>query len=188
VRAVTTRGCVSATEPIAAGELARLLAHDTRTPLNAVQGFAELLLGGAAGPLGADAVGYVAEIARAGRALEEAVALAQELAELDAPVAATDVQLPELLREVGFKLVAAGGTRLPAVRGTAERWRRVLHPCRDHLTGVSPPARRRRPSSAIARTPPLNWCYGAPTCNRCRRRACLANGCSRCCLAAWEPA
>ena len=188
MRAVTTRGCVSATEPIAAGELARLLAHDTRTPLNAVQGFAELLLSGAAGPLAADAVGYVAEIARAGRALEVAVALAQELAELDASVAATDVQLPELLREVGFTLVAAGGTRLPAVRGTAERWRRVLHLCRDHLAGGEP---TRSPPQAEFRdraTPPLNWCYGAPTCIRYRRRACLANGCSRCCLAAWEPA
>src|SRR5829696_5254736 len=97
-----TQGCVSATEPVTAGDLARLLAHDARTPLNAVQGFAELLLTGAAGPLGADAIGHVIEIARAGRGLEAALALAQELAELDGCSAtAAEVDLPALLEEAG---------------------------------------------------------------------------------------
>lgn len=54
--------------------LALLLAHEARTPLNAIKGYAELLLAGAGGPLAAEARDHVAEIARAAHDLEAALA------------------------------------------------------------------------------------------------------------------
>jgi hypothetical protein len=132
--------------PVRASALARLLAHDARTPLNAIRGFAELMLAGAAGPLTADALDHLAQIARAGRAIEDALRLTQELAELEAAAAPdparTPVDLRPVLEEAGFA-VEAGGQRSGApplvVLGSEPAWRRVCRACRDHLAGSSAP-------------------------------------------------
>jgi signal transduction histidine kinase len=119
--------------------LARLLAHHARTPLNAIRGFAELMLAGAAGPLTGDALEHLAQIARAGRAVEDALRLTQELAELEdaAPdPARTPVDLRPLLDEAGFT-VEAGAPLV--VLGGEPAWRRACHACRAYLAGSSAP-------------------------------------------------
>lgn len=47
--------------------------QDARTALNAIRGFSELMLAGVAGPLSADGLEYLRQIAAAGRRLEEAL-------------------------------------------------------------------------------------------------------------------
>lgn len=69
---MSAAGTIAAERP----RLADLLAHEARTPLNAIKGFAELLVAGGCGPLGAEAQGCAAEIARAARDLEVALAAA----------------------------------------------------------------------------------------------------------------
>lgn len=49
--------------------------QDARTALNAIRGFAELMLAGSAGPLSADGLDYMRQIAAAGRMLEEALSM-----------------------------------------------------------------------------------------------------------------
>ncbi len=49
--------------------------QDARTALNAIRGFAELMLAGSAGPLSADGLDYMRQIAAAGRTLEEALSM-----------------------------------------------------------------------------------------------------------------
>ena len=139
-----TEGAIPGEEAVPARTLAGLLAHDLRTPLNAVRGFADLLLAGAAGPLAAAQLELIAEIAHAGRVLEAAVATAQELGEpLPAPVA-DGGDLLALLGEAGFAPTAADGadTARTARVGDAGLWRRLLVACRDHLLveGGPPPA------------------------------------------------
>lgn len=48
--------------------------QDARTALNAIRGYSELMLAGGAGPLSADALEYMRQIAVAGKRLEEALA------------------------------------------------------------------------------------------------------------------
>ena len=139
-----TEGAIPGEEAVPARTLAGLIAHDLRTPLNAVRGFADLLLAGAAGPLAAAQLELIAEIAHAGRVLEAAVATAQELGEpLPAPVA-DGGDLLALLGEAGFAPTAADGadTARTARVGDAGLWRRLLVACRDHLLveGGPPPA------------------------------------------------
>ncbi len=57
-------------------------AHELFTCLNAVRGGSELLLSGAAGPLGAEALGTVATIAEAARALERHIRHCQAIERL----------------------------------------------------------------------------------------------------------
>jgi signal transduction histidine kinase len=49
--------------------------QDARTALNAIRGFSELMLTGGAGPLSADGLEYLRQIAAAGRLLEEALSI-----------------------------------------------------------------------------------------------------------------
>lgn len=125
-----------------ADELVRLLAHDARTPLNAVHGFAELLLAGAGGPLSEAALGHLMEIARAGRAIEAALGLAQQLAELDAAAMRRDrrkVDLAWLLTETGFALARPAAGQGPSPIAVPESaWRAALTLCRGHLAGGAP--------------------------------------------------
>ncbi len=129
--------------PVGGATLMRLLAHETRTPLNAIRGFTELLLSGAAGALREGALEHLREIAQAALALEHALHLLQELAELDArggPRAAEPVDLGRILRELGFVLAAGGegAAPLPAVLGEAATWRRIGAACRAYLLGSAP--------------------------------------------------
>jgi hypothetical protein len=124
------------------GALARLLQHETKTPLNAIRGFTELLLGGAAGPLGAEALGLVREIARAARSLEHALQLLHELAALESSVTAPPaepVDIGAILVALGFSF---GQDRhapvvLPCVLGEAASWHRAMAACRAYLLGLA---------------------------------------------------
>ena len=128
-----TAGAPSATE------LARLLAHDLRTPLNAVRGYADLLLAGIAGPLAAGQLELVAEIARAGRRLELAVELARAVVE---PSEGADEpqshELRALLGEEGFAVDADG--QVGPLTVVAAPWRRLIRACAGHLDGAPAPA------------------------------------------------
>jgi hypothetical protein len=127
-------------EPAREGDarLMRLLAHETRTPLNAIRGFTELLLAGAAGPLRADALDHLRQIARAAQALEDALRLLQELMEPNGQGglrAAALVDLGLILRELGFVLAGSGA---PPILGDAATWRRIAAACRAYFLGRAP--------------------------------------------------
>ena len=126
--------------PPTAEQLARLLAHDLRTPLNAIRGFADLVLAGAAGPLAAAQAELLTEIARAGRALEVSVGLAQELGEFHTTPVGEDaaVTLADMLQECGF---------VPATTSSEDAAERRLSEPRNPGVGSSRPAMRisRRP-------------------------------------------
>jgi hypothetical protein len=120
--------------------LLRLLAHEIRTPLHAVQGFSELLLAGAVGPLSREALDCAQQIARAGRALGQVSRLVQELAAAG-PVRRNrgePLDLRALLAAEGFALSGEGD--LPPLRGTPSAWRRALGLCRTYLAWPESPA------------------------------------------------
>jgi signal transduction histidine kinase len=122
--------------------LAELLVHDARTPLNAVQGFTELILAGAAGPVGRDLLDYIHQIAISARALARAVQDLEELAVLDASIGGTPdarTDLAEILARQGFAVVDPNpfSTTL-LVRGDRATWQRVIEICQSHLLGSSP--------------------------------------------------
>jgi hypothetical protein len=147
------RGCPPGAAPTAR-ELARLLAHDLRTPLNALRGFTDLLVGGGAGPLPTAALEFLGEIALAGRALEAAAELAQEVAEPPPPAEGfgAAVDLGEMLDGCGFRIAtcpAVEGRQL-AVGGDRAGWRRLLMVCRAHLSGSSPEGPRLWASAVLA--------------------------------------
>ena len=125
-----------------ANELVRLLAHDARTPLNAVHGFAELLLAGAGGPLSEAALGHLMEIARAGRAIETALGLAQQLAEPDAAAMSHDgpmADLAGLLTESGFTLAWPSDAQTPPpITVPKSALLAALALCHGHLAGGVP--------------------------------------------------
>lgn len=130
------------------GRLLRLLVHEIRTPLHAIQGFSELLLTGGACPLSAEALGHVREIARAGRALEQVCRLLLELAAPEAAGSVGPVDLGRLLRGLGFELRGEGGAP-PVVLGRPAAWWRVGALCRAYL--IWPDAVAARPLAAAAR-------------------------------------
>jgi hypothetical protein len=122
--------------------LAELLVHDARTPLNAVQGFTELILAGAAGPVGRDLLDYVHQIAISARALARALRDLEELAVLDASIggiADAETELAEVLARLGFAVVDPGflPTKL-LVRGDRVTWQRIVEICRSYLLGCCP--------------------------------------------------
>ena len=122
-----------------AHELAQLIAHDLRTPLNAVRGFSELLMSGTAGPIGGEVAEMLAEIERAGRALEDAISVAQELAEpCTVRPRGTSGTLRSALAEEGYGILSdtAGVACRPTIAVGA--WRRLLGVCRDHLCDDCP--------------------------------------------------
>lgn len=55
-----------------------LPAQQARTALNAIRGFTELLLTGGAGPLSAESLDHLRQIAAAGGALEDALRLIEQ--------------------------------------------------------------------------------------------------------------
>ena len=125
--------------PITALELSRLLAHECRTPLHAISGFAEVVLSGGAGPLSEDAVECLRQIAHAGRALADALQLAQEVSELRGPSpgpGAPAIDLEALLEGLGFARTGERTQRpLPLIRGDQPAWRRIGRLCRGYIQG-----------------------------------------------------
>ena len=125
--------------PPTAEQLARLLAHDLRTPLNAIRGFADLVLAGAAGPLAAAQAELLTEIARAGRALEVSVGLAQEVGEFHTTPVGEDaaITLADMLQECGFvpATTLSEDAAERRLSGAQESWRRLFAACHAHLQG-----------------------------------------------------
>jgi hypothetical protein len=117
-------------------EVVRLVMHDARTPLNAIRGFGELLLTGAAGPLSGDALDYLRQVARAGRALELTL---EQLQELVAPqrrpggTPLAPVDLASVAAAAGCVVGDGFAGGAAVVLGSRQGWRRVLELCRRFL-------------------------------------------------------
>lgn len=115
-------------EPACVGDgraLIELLTHEVRTPLNAVRGFAELLLAGGGGALSGEALDYLRQISRGGRLLESAFDHLRELAAaaLDGPGEPGPVDLGGCLAACG---VPVGSAELPPIAGDRRRWRQAI--------------------------------------------------------------
>lgn len=119
-------------------QLLRLAVHETRTPLNAILGFTELLLAGAAGPLAREPLDYVQHIARSARAMTTALRCLEELAHPAPPCAgARTGRLDPLatMAEAGFEAEREVGRAWPDIAGDPATWRRIGELCRGYLEG-----------------------------------------------------
>lgn len=131
--------------------IVRLVLHETRTPLNAICGFTDLLLAGVAGPLSAECLDYVGQVAGAARTLERGLGHLQELA---AALAAADhpgveIDLAGELAAAGFDVASASPG--PTVLGDLDAWRRIAEVSRLYLQeGYDVPA---APLAACRREP-----------------------------------
>lgn len=105
--------------------IVRLVLHETRTPLNAICGFTDLLLAGAAGPLNAEALDYVGQVAEAARTLERGLGHLQGLASAGAAadLGGVEVDLAGGLAAAGFEVVSGGSAM--TVLGDPAAWRRL---------------------------------------------------------------
>lgn len=116
-------------------DLLMLAAHELRTPLHAVRGFVELVLTGTAGPLSAEALDYLGQVARAGRKLEVVL---DRLHELSAPApasrkeAARPIDLGMILAAHGFRPLT-GGAAVTTIIGSTGAWDRIVGICADYL-------------------------------------------------------
>ena len=138
-------------EPFETEALARLLAHELRTPLHVLRGFTEILLSGDAGGIPADVAAALCEIAGASRLLDTTLAALGDLAAIAAPSRSgcrVAVDLGVELRRAGFELDAASAGVQRTIMGDPSLLETGLAAARRWLergsSGQAPPLARLR--------------------------------------------